>query len=88
MTEESPESDVMCAKRSSTSITLTANFIMISVLLVVAIAFSIGATARIVLLSFVYAVFIDLKKVFDTMIRERCLLILEGHGHASTYLPF
>ena len=27
-----------------------------------------------------YGVFIDLKKAFDTMDRERCLLILEGHG--------
>jgi len=27
-----------------------------------------------------YGVFIDLKKAFDAMDRERCLLILEGHG--------
>ena len=27
-----------------------------------------------------YAVFFDLKKAFDAMDRERCLLILEGYG--------
>jgi hypothetical protein len=27
-----------------------------------------------------YGVFLDLKKVFDSMDRERCLLILEGYG--------
>ena len=27
-----------------------------------------------------YRVFIDLKKAFDAMDWERCLLILEGHG--------
>jgi hypothetical protein len=27
-----------------------------------------------------YGVFLDLKKAFDSMDRERCLLILEGHG--------
>jgi hypothetical protein len=27
-----------------------------------------------------YGVFLDLKKVFDFMDRERCLLILEGYG--------
>ncbi len=27
-----------------------------------------------------YGVFIDLKKAFDVMDRERCLLILKGHG--------
>jgi hypothetical protein len=27
-----------------------------------------------------YGVFLDLKKVFDAMDRERCLLILEGYG--------
>jgi hypothetical protein len=27
-----------------------------------------------------YGVFIDLKKVFDAINRERCLFILEGHG--------
>ena len=27
-----------------------------------------------------YGVFIDLKKAFDAMDRERCLLLLEGHG--------
>ena len=56
MMEESPKADnMMCAERSSTSVTLTANFITISLLLVVAVAFSIGATARIVLLSSMYA---------------------------------
>jgi hypothetical protein len=27
-----------------------------------------------------YGVFLDLKKAFDAMDRERCILILEGHG--------
>ena len=27
-----------------------------------------------------YGAFIDLKKAFDAMDRERCLLLLEGHG--------
>ncbi len=30
-----------------------------------------------------YGVFIDLKKAFDAMDRERCLLLLEGHGASS-----
>ncbi len=30
-----------------------------------------------------YGVFLDLKKAFDAMDRQRCLLILEGYGRGS-----